>query len=259
MDDVARLTKSPLSLMTQAAGSPAEMADKLARLARALRQYTHPAVIDQRLARLQRLGYVDELPSRVQLAIGAYDMLRFFIVPAAEDYYESKGINFNFHQVLRFLDDPASLVDPTGLLSTTDNIIGHLMQVTHANPCYDLQLLDAHEGGLEELERQVEQMLAGTHPRTRSIEAIIEDPSYHGKLLEYVRAFRVARDAQAPIRENVADSDRFKAIARTFGTVPNAMRYFCRLPSEPLAAARHALLTRRFPDRLAEPEPELAA
>ncbi len=29
--------------------------------------------------------------------------------------------------------------------------------------------------------------------------------------------------------------------------------------SEPLAAARHALLTRRFPDRLAEPEPELAA
>lgn len=254
MNDVARLTQSPLALMTQAAGTPAEMAEKLGRLARALRQYTHPVVIDQRLARLQRLGYVDELPTRVQLAIGAYDMLRFFIVPAAEDYYESKGINFNFHQVLRFLDDPASLVDPTGLLSTTDNIIGHLMQVTHANPCYDLQLLDAHEGGLEELERQVEQMLAGTHPRTRSIQAIIEDPSYHGKLLEYVRAFRVARDAQAPIRENVADSDRFRAIARTFGTVPNAMRYFCRLPSEPLAAARHALLTRRFPEQLAEPE-----
>ncbi|MBK6811136.1 MAG: hypothetical protein IPI43_03705 [Sandaracinaceae bacterium] len=255
MNDVARLTQSPLTLMTQAAGSPAEMAQKLARLAKALRQYAHPVVIDERLARLKRLGYVDELPSRVQLAIGAYDMLRFFIAPAAADYYDSKGINFNFHQLLRFLDDPSSMVDPTGLLSTTDNIIGHLMQVTHANPCYDLQLLDAHEGGLEELEKQVEQMLAGTHPRTRSISAIIEDPAYHGKLLEYVRAFRVARDAQAPIRENVADSDRFKAIARTFGTVPNAMRYFCRLPSDPLAAARHALLTRSFPDQFAEPEP----
>lgn len=254
MDDVARLTQSPLSLMTQAAGSPGEMAEKLARLAKALTQYARPTAIDERLQRLHRLGYVEQIPSRVQLAIGAYDMLRFFIVPAAEDYYESKGINFNFHQVLRFLDDPASLVDPTGLLSTTDNIIGHLMQVTHANPCYDLQLLDAHEGGLEELEKQVEQMLAGTHPRTRSIQAIIEDPTYHGKLLDYVRAFRVARDAQAPIRENVADSDRFKAIARTFGTVPNAMRYFCRLPRDPLSAARHALFTRRFPDHLAEPE-----
>ena len=151
------------------------------------------------------------------------------------------------------------MVDPTGLLSSTDTIIGHLMQVTHANPCYDLQLLDAHEGGLEALEAQVEQMLAGTHPRTRSIQAVIEDPSYHGKLLAYVRAFRVARDAQAPIRENVADSDRFKAITRTFGTLPNAMRYFCRLPTAPLAAARHALFTRRFPEQLAEPEPELAA
>ena len=255
MNDVARLTQSPFTLMTQAAGSPAEMGQKLQRLAKALRQYAHPVVIDERLARLARLGYVDAIPSRVQIAIGAYDMLRFFIAPAAADYYDSKGINFNFHQLLRFLDDPSSMVDPTGLLSTTDNIIGHLMQVTHANPCYDLQLLDAHEGGLEELEKQVEQMLAGTHPRSRSIMAIIEDPTYHGKLLEYVRAFRVARDAQAPIRENVADSDRFKAIARTFGTVPNAMRYFCRLPSDPLAAARHALLTRSFPDHLAEPEP----
>jgi hypothetical protein len=253
MNDVARLTSSPFSLMAQAAGGPAEMAGKLARLAKALAQYARPVAMDERLERLHRLGYIDEIPGRVQLAIGAYDMLRFFIVPAAEDYYSSKGINFTFHQVLRFLDDPASLVDPTGLLSTTDNIIGHLMQVTHANPCYDLQLLDAHDGGLEELERQVEQMIAGTHPRTRSISAVIEDPSYHAKLLEYVRAFRVARDAQAPIRENVADSERFQAIARTFGTVPNAMRYFCRLPNEPLRAARHTLTQRVFPEALAEP------
>mgnify|MGYP000432097829 CR=1 FL=1 len=34
--------------------------------------------------------------------------LRFFIAPAAADYYDSKGINFNFHQLLRFLDQTAS-------------------------------------------------------------------------------------------------------------------------------------------------------
>ena len=44
-------------------------------------------------------------------------MLRFWIVPAAEDYYQQKGIDFRFHQLLRFLDDPASLVDPIGLFS----------------------------------------------------------------------------------------------------------------------------------------------
>jgi hypothetical protein len=37
------------------------------------------------------------------------------------------------------------------------------------------------------------------------------------------------------------------------------MRYFCRLPSDALPAAAHALFTRRFPDALAEPEAELAA
>ena len=253
MNDVARLNRSPVALMRDAAGTPREFATKLVTLARALSQYARPGVIDERLARLQSLGYVDELPSRIQMAIGARDMLRFFIVPAAADYYESKGISFSFHQVLRFLDDPSSLIDPTGLLSTRDNIIGHLMQVTHANPCYDLQLLDAHEEGLEQLEAQVEAMIAGTHPRARSIGAVIEDPEYHGRLLEYVRAFRIARDAAAPIRENVADSERFEAIARTFGTLPNAMRYFCRLPASALGAARYALTTDEFPLHYAEP------
>ena len=81
-----------------------------------------------------------------QLFAGAIDMLRFWISPASADYYRSIGIDYAFHQVLRFLDEPASLGDPIGLFSTRDAIIGHLMQVVHANPRYDLELLLMHDG-----------------------------------------------------------------------------------------------------------------
>lgn len=249
---VARTSEPAWRLVLQAAGTPAQMAGKARRLASALATYARGSTLDARLERLRRLGYVETVPTRLQLLVGSVDMLRFWIVPAAEDYYEAQGIDFGFHQVLRFLDEPASLVDPTGFLSTADNIIGHLMQVVHANPAYDLQLLESHEGGLEELERQVEQMLAGTHPRTRSIGAIVEDPGYHARLLGYVRDYIRDRDAEAPKRDNVT-SERFEPVERTFGTLPAAMRYFAKLPRAPLAAARHLLTVDEFPLHLAEP------
>lgn len=247
----ARLRQSPFALVRQAAGSPREVAAKLGRLGQALWAYADGRELDARLERLKELGYIDRVPNRVQLIVGARDMLRFWIVPAAADYYEAKGIDFTFHQILRFLDEPASMVDPTGFLSSRDNIIGHLMQVVHANPAYDLQLLEAHEEGLDQLERQVEQMLAGTHPRARSIGAIVEDPDYHARLLSYVRQFRVDRDAEAPLRENVSANEEFSLIERTFGTLPGAMRYFATLPGDLRGAARHLRTVESFPVELA--------
>ena len=242
-----RRRASPWRLLRKTAGTPSEMRGKVARLTRALAAYARPRDLDERLDRLERLGYIEKVPNRVQLVVGAIDMLRFWISPAAADYYAEMGIGFAFHQVLRVLDEPASMVDPTGFLSTRDNIIGHLMQVVHANPAYDLQLLDSHEDGLDELERQVLAMLDGTHPRARAIRAIVEEPDYHEKLLGYVREFRENRDAEAPLRGNVETSPRFRHIERTFGTLPGAMRYFARLPSTPIGGAWHLLTVREFP------------
>jgi hypothetical protein len=243
----ARMKESPWKLLRQAAGTPRDMAGKARRLGQALLAFANGRELDARMQRLAELGYIERVPNRIQLVVGARDMLRFWIVPAAAEYYEQKGIDFTFHQVLRFLDEPASLVDPTGFLSTRDNIIGHLMQVVHANPAYDLQLLESHEGGLEELERQVEAMIAGTHPRARSIGAVVEDPDYHRRLLEYVREFRRQRDAEAPLRDNVTANERFRAIERTFGTLPNAMRYFASLPSDVKGAIHHLRTVQEFP------------
>jgi hypothetical protein len=247
-----RLAESPLRLLRRAAGSPREMALKIGRLAIALRGYTSRTEIGDRLERLRELGYIETVPNRVQLVVGAADMLRFFITPAAADYYEAKGIDFTFHQVLRILDEPASMIDPTGFLSSRDNIIGHVMQVVHANPVYDFQLLESHAGGLDELERQVQEMIAGTHPRAKSIGAIVEDPDYHARLLRFVREYRADRErAEPPLRDNVAGG-RFREMERTFGTLPAAMRYFAKLPRTPLAAARHLLTVHAFPIELAE-------
>jgi hypothetical protein len=246
----ARFHESPWTLLRRAAGSPADLAKKGARLASAIVAYVNGRDLDARLARLRELGYIDEIPTRLQLVAGAIDMLRFWIVPASEDYYRQKGIDFTFHQVLRFLDEPASLVDPTGFLSTRDNIIGHLMQVVHANPCYDLQLLEAHDRGLDELEAQILAMLDGTHPRARSIGAIVEEPGYHARLLEYVRDYRRTRDVEAPLRDNVAASPRFRKIERTFGTLPSAMRYFAKLPRDLPGVARHLRRVKSFPEAL---------
>jgi len=250
MNATARTTEAPWTLLAKAAGPPRAWGSKVVDLARALRAYADRVALDDRLERLVELGYIERVPSRLQLVVGSVDMLRFWISPAAEDYYAAQGIDFGLHQILRVLDDPSSMVDPTGFLSTRDNIIGHLMQVVHANPCYDLQLLESHAGGLEELEAQIEAMLDGTHPRAESIGAIVEEADYHARLLEYVRAYRRDPDVGAPLRENIANDPRWQRLERTFGTVHGAMRYFANLPDTPLAAAHHLLTVKEFPHHL---------
>jgi hypothetical protein len=166
-------------------------------------------------------------------------MLRFFISPAAADYYREQGISFGFHQVLRFCDDPASLTDPIGLLSEPDVVIGHLLQVVHANPIYDLQLLSMHDGGLADLEAQTRAIIAGDHPRQASIGAIVEEADYHQRLLDYVCAFRADPRARPPRRSNVEAKENLRDLDRVFGSMDSAMRYFASLPTSLPAALAH--------------------
>ncbi|MDC0666609.1 hypothetical protein [Nannocystis radixulma] len=249
----SRLREPPIRLIRKAMGDGPTRRRKLLNLALALRSYGDERQVLPRLQRLKELGWLDQIPTRIQRMVGAIDMLRFFIIPCAADYYRSKGINFYFHTLLRFLDDPASLIDPTGFNSARDTIIGHVLQVVHANPDYDLQLLDSFPDGLHAMEEQVVAILGGTHPRAASILATVEDPEYHGRLLDYVREFRRRQPMTASLlRDNILSDDRFRVLERTFGELPRAMRYFSKLPTSPLGAARHLLSVREFPLHLAE-------
>lgn len=225
-----RQTASKLELIRKSAGGPLTVAKKAAKLARTFAIMAHGGRARARLTRLQSLGVIDSVPSNKQMRLGARQMFREFIVPAAADHYEKSGIDMRFQVLLRVLDDPSSLADPLGLASDVDVIIGHLMHVVHANPAYDLQMLSSEPGGLESLERQLEELIARTHPRTESILAILEDHSYPERLLEYVRAFRRDPSAPPPVRTNVASDPRFAAAEKKYGTLTDAMRTFSALP-----------------------------
>jgi hypothetical protein len=227
-----RQTASAASLLRAAIGGPREIRGKLERIGRTLRLWLAPGEIDGRLRNLERKGYIARRPTRAQILFGGIDMLRFVIEPASRDYYRQKGISFGFHQLLRVLDDPVSMIDPTGFLSDRDTIIGHVMQVVHLNPIYDLQLIQMFDDGLEDFERQVEAMVRGTHPRQRSIAAIVEDAGYHARLLDYVRRFRADPSSRPPVREEqtLRDNPHFAAAERTFATLPGFIAYCNHLP-----------------------------
>ena len=247
-DAPLRLTASRLTLVRTAIGGPRQIAGKLRRLLRTIGLWLSPGEVDRRLAQLEARGYVERRPTRLQLFFGSLDMLRFVIEPASRDYYAQKGISFGFHQLLRVLDDPVSMIDPTGFLSDRDTIIGHLMQVTHLNPIYDVQILQCFPDGLDELERQLDQMLAGTHPRQRTIGAIVEDAGYHARLRDWVRRYREDPSAVPPVREQTLRADpHFAAAERTFATLPDYLAYSARLPRDARSLWRRMRALDRFP------------
>jgi hypothetical protein len=243
-----RKTAGPLSLARAALGGPREIGGKLGRLARTARLWVDRREVERRLAALEARGLAPARPTRLQLVFGGIDMLRFMIEPGAREYYAQQGISFGFHQLLRVLDDPVSMIDPTGFLSERDTIIGHLMQVTHLNPIYDVQLLQAFPDGLDELESQLEAMLAGRHPRQRTIGAIVEDADYHRRLLAWLRSYRADPAALPPVREQALRADpHFAAAERAFATLPGYLAYCARLPRDLRSLWRRLRALDRFP------------
>lgn len=244
-----RQTQAPLRLIRQAIGDRAAVLAKATRTARTLNNLGG-GEIERRLHCLQAQGLLDRIPNRWQLAFGAWDMLRFVIVPAAADYYDHQGIDFRFHQLLRGLDDPLSIADPTGLFADFETISGHVMQVVHLNPIYDLQLMAMWPDGLQRFEDEVAAMVAGTHPRAGTIGAIVEDPTYHPRLLAYVRAFRRdPKNAEPMVRQEqtLRADPHFANAERVFATVPGYIAWCNALPKDWPGLVRHRMRLAAFP------------
>jgi hypothetical protein len=244
-----RTSAGPWTLIRTAVGGPRQIAGKLRRLARTIRLYFNPHQVDQRLRNLEAKGYIKQRPTRAQIFFGGLDMLRFVIEPASRDYYKQKGISFGFHQLLRILDDPVSMIDPTGFLSERDTIVGHVMQVVHLNPVYDLQLIEMFPDGLEDFERQVQAMVDGTHPRRQTISAIVEDADYHARLLDYVKRYRADRNSAPPVRqEQTLRSDpHFAAAEKQFATLPGFIDYCNTLPTGIVELTGRLRAVKRYP------------
>lgn len=248
----ARMTSSPLRLLVAAVGGRRAVAGKLRRVAQTARIWLDAGEVDRRLHSLAERGLLDASrppPSRLQLYFGGLDQLRWVIVPGARDYYAQRGISFALHQVLRWLDDPVSVIDPSGLFSLRETITGHVLQVVHLDPVYDLELLQMWPTGLADFEAEIAAMIAGAHPRAATIGAVIEDATYHERLLAYVRAYR-ADPTTAPLRREVASAGQdpqFVAAAATFAALPGYLDWCQGLPTSLPGLLLRFARVRRFP------------
>jgi len=182
--------RSRWRLLRDVIGGVRQNWDKLRQLVSLLSAYLRPGLVRRRLERLRALGHVDATPTIAQLLVAGRDQM---MVSAAEEtkiFYRSQRIPWVFHNLRRFISGPATMMDPAGIFSPRDTVIHHVLQTFHRHAVYDLVLLLGFPDGLDEMERQMAQFTAGTHPHQRALASLIEDGAYHARLPEDIRAFR---------------------------------------------------------------------
>jgi hypothetical protein len=217
-------------LVADVLGGLRQNVDKLAQLVALLVAYARPSVLRARFERLRALGHVDVVPTWAQAVLAGRDQM---MVSASEEtklFYKSQGIPWIFHNARRFVSGPATMLDPIGLFSPRDTIVEHVLQTFHRHPVYDLVLLRAHEGGVEELARQADALAAGRHPHGRALASLVEDGAYHARLPSEIAAFRADPQVAArPIPEGlVADAHMMLAMDQ-FKDLRGFARYASRL------------------------------
>lgn len=208
-------------LLADVVGGARQNWDKLVQLFGLLTAFFRPRLVRARLERLRALGHIDVIPTVPQLLVAGRDQMIVSAATETKEFYRSQGIPWVFHNLRRFISGPATMLDPIGLFSPRDAIVEHVLQTFHRHPVYDLVLLRAHEGGVEEMARQAQQIVEGTHPHQRALASLIEDGSYHARLPRDIAAF--AADPNAPARpipaglvgdpELMLAMDQFKDIA----------------------------------------------
>jgi hypothetical protein len=238
------LGRSRWTLLADIVGGWRQARDRLIQLASFFATLFRPSRVRARLERLRALGHIDVVPTAAQLLVAARDQMMLGAAVETKLFYESQGIPWVFHNVRRFLSNPATMIDPTGLFSHRDAIIHHVLQTFHRHPVYDLVLLRAFPDGVEQMVQQTEAILAGTHPHQRALTSLIEDGAYYPRLLRDVRQFRDdPQVATLPIPVDLVRDGRLMLAMDQFKDLRGYTNYAARLTVGPGAAARAWLTT----------------
>jgi hypothetical protein len=235
----AWLGRSRWRLLADVLGGLRANIDKLVQLVGLLAAYVRPGLLRARFERLRALGHVDVVPTWAQAVLAGRDQMMLSASEETKLFYKSQGIPWIFHNVRRFLSGPATMLDPIGLFSPRDTIVEHVLQTFHRHPVYDLVLLRAHEGGVEEMARQAAQLAAGNHPHQRALASLIEDGAYHARLPGEVEGFRADPNVEArAIPESLVSDPHMMLAMDQF----KDMRGFARYASRLRASVPHALV-----------------
>ena len=167
-----------------ATGGPRTFARKLKRAGTTARRMLDRSEREVRIARLQKHGIVGDAPNDWQLVQGAWHMMFGYILPSNEEFYEHYEQGHWWHQLMRVLEEPATMMDPIGFGLEQQTLLTHLVEVVHASAGYDVALLFMWDDGITRLRDQLQQVVDGTHPRQARIEALLEHPDYPARLLQ---------------------------------------------------------------------------
>jgi len=220
----------------EAMGSWTELARKKRDAARVV---VHTFRWNRRRRRLQRLraaGHIDVIPTEWQIAQASYEMLTEFLIPSNAEFYAHYDADEAWTIFLRFLDEPATMLDPTGLTISRDLLVAHLLHTVHVSAGYDVALLEIISGGLDELQDQCRQVMAGTHPRQEAIVAMLEREDYPERLLAAVDRYRRDPRRHWEVRTYDVPEDCAPLLRRgldRFGTLGRLMRHAATLPRTP--------------------------
>ena len=222
--------RSEWSLWWACVGGPRQNLEKLTEVLGFFSALVRPRIVRERLQRLHDLGHCDALPTIPQLLVASRHQLSFSLGAETKKFYEAQGIPWTRHNLKRFVAYPTTMMDPVGLFLQKNSIIQHVLQTFHRHATYDMVLLRAHEGGPEEMQRQLDQLAAGTHPHQRSLDALVEDGSYHDRLRRDVPEFVANPHVEArPIPDGLVPDPLLMLAMDQFKDVRGYIAYAARL------------------------------
>lgn len=235
----AWMGRSKARLLMDVLGGVSANLNKLIQLAGLFAGFALPGLVRKRLERLEELGHIQQLPTIAQMLVAARDQMMLSAVEETKIFYRSQGIPWVFHNLRRFIAGPATVLDPMGLFSTRDAIIEHILQTFHRHPVYDFVLLRAHERGMEEMELQTRAVLDGSHPASQALRSLIEDGSYHRRLLQEIKDFNAnPMVLPRPIPDGLVADPYMMLGMDQFKDLEGFTNYAARLPVTMKDAAR---------------------
>ncbi len=250
-----RFSKSKTQLLLDVWGQqPETRRAKLGRVIRVLQNISDFQLVRQRLQMMADHGVTPEPPPLPKIYAGGLIMLFGVIIPDNRLYCASvgiKGLNFYFHLLLRFIQEPASLMDPIGLFLPDLFVLAHhLLQDTHREIRYDLELTRMFGPQyLTWLRIYLETIIHGKHVERDMYLACYQDADYPEKLLEHIDAY-IADGEAAPLWPRQGTRSYINSRGEDMGertrTIPELFKWCGSLPDSRWALLRYTLGEIRF-------------
>lgn len=149
----------------------------------------------ERLTFFVERGHLERVPSRWQLLAGWIAALPVYLGETERERAVSRSTwlgQVPIRAPLQALFSPSHLRLQSGLSLPASAIVRHLLCVYHEDAFlgYDLQLLQSHPRGLDELECEARRVARGVGARSRFLQSLVGSDRYHESLVEHARRAR---------------------------------------------------------------------